>query len=61
MSTSREGPNNAMVADHYKKLGFSPVQTLDGSTSALASDGFVPLRLETLVNDRILAKEMASA
>jgi FkbH-like protein len=55
-------PKNAMVADHYKKLGFSHVRTVDGSSSwRLALEDFSAPNLEMEVDDRVLAKETAPA
>ena len=55
-------PKNAMVADHYKKLGFSRARTADSSSLwRLALDNFMAPNLEMGVDDRVLAKETAAA
>jgi hypothetical protein len=51
-----------MVADHYKKLGFSLARTADGSSLwRLTLDNFIAPNLEMEVVDRVLAKETAAA
>jgi FkbH-like protein len=55
-------PKNAMVANHYKKLGFSHERTVDGSSLwRLALDDFSAPSLEMEVDDRVLATETAAA
>ena len=54
-------PKNAMVKDHYKKLGFSLAQDLDGVTLwRLTLDNYAPPKLEMHIDDRIFAKENAA-
>jgi FkbH-like protein len=54
-------PKNVMVADHYKKLGFSHAWTVDGSTLwRLALDNYRAPDLEMEVDDRVLPKETAA-
>jgi len=55
-------PKNAMVKDHYQKLGFSLENEADGTTTwRLALDAFVAPALEMTVDDRALNKEHAAA
>ncbi len=53
---------NSMVADHYRKLGFSSGGSAGGATRwRLALDDFNPPRLEMTVQDRVLRPETAFA
>ena len=53
---------NAMVADHYEKLGFSPAERVgDATLWRLPLDEFVPAPLEMTVEDRVLKKDAAGA
>ena len=55
-------PKNAMVRDHYRKLGFAPEGESDGTTTwRLDLGAFVAPTLELTVDDQILKTENAAA
>ena len=53
---------NAMVKDHYRKLGFSQESEADGTTTwRLDLDAYVAPALEMRVDDRTLKRENVAA
>ena len=55
-------PKNGMVADHYRRLGFSSSAAVEGmSLWRLALDDFSAPSLEMTVEDGVLKKETAFA